>query len=439
MLLIYSSITGNRWNYISGFIIDKLAGYNLQITKDEAEYRSFAGASLNYSPQRLKENEFHIVPHTLLSETDITEQDIDVVTYNGKPSFFHTSSSADFSFDIFAASFYLLSRYEEYLPYEKDEYGRYAHTQSLACRENFLNRPLINEWVIDLKSFLQNRFPLERPRENVFCFMPTYDIDIAFSFLHKGWKSAAGSMFKSLLKFDFAAIARRMRVYARSENDPFDVYEWLYALHLKYGLKPNYFFLVAAKRKGYDKHILPAEKAMQDLITFHAMGYPIGIHPSWQSGDDKKLLHEEKKTLEDISGKTIQSSRQHYIRFELPNTFRNLIELGITKDFSMGYGSINGFRASVASVFPWFDLAANEETRLTLYPFCFMDANSYYEQKQTPAQAFEEIKYYHDTVKKVKGVMITIWHNNFFGSDPAFKGWKEVYELFLEEVVYWDI
>jgi hypothetical protein len=39
----------------------------------------------------------------------------------------------------------------------------------------------------------------------------------------------------------------------------------------------------------------------------------------------------------------------------------------------------------------------------------------------------------------VKGLMITIWHNNFFGSDPAFKGWKEVYELFLEEVVYWDI
>ena len=35
--------------------------------------------------------------------------------------------------------------------------------------------------------------------------------------------------------------------------------------------------------------------------------------------------------------------------------------------------------------------------------------------------------------------MISIWHNNFFGDDPLFKGWKEVYELFLEEVVYWDL
>ncbi len=439
MLLIYSSVTGNRWKYITEFIIHKLAGYSFHVTNDLTEYRSFKGASVNYSQQRIKENEIHIVPHKLLEESDVHEQQVSVIEYNGKPSFFHTSVTSDFHFDIFAASFYLLSRYEEYLPYERDEYGRYAHTQSLAYNENFLNRPLINEWVIDLKTILVKKFPSVLPRESVFGFMPTYDIDIAFSFLHKGWRSTSGALLKSISKFDFAAAAQRINVLLKKENDPFDVYEWLYALHLKFGLRPNYFFLVAAKRKGYDKHILPTVKAMKDLITFHAMGYPIGLHPSWQSGDDEKLLFAEKKSLEEISEKKIQLSRQHYIRFDLPRTFRKLIDLGITKEFSMGYGSINGFRASIASSFPWFDLETNAETGLTLYPFCFMDANAYYEQKQTPAQTFEEIKYYHDTVKKVKGLLITIWHNNFFGSDPAYRGWKEVYELFLEEVVYWDI
>lgn len=105
----------------------------------------------------------------------------------------------------------------------------------------------------------------------------------------------------------------------------------------------------------------------------------------------------------------------------------------------MGYGTINGFRASIASPFYWYDLPREEKTSLLVYPFCFMDANAYYEQKLTPAQAYSEIQYYHDIIKKVNGAMICIWHNNFFGSDKRFDGWKEVYELFLKEVVYWDL
>jgi hypothetical protein len=68
-----------------------------------------------------------------------------------------------------------------------------------------------------------------------------------------------------------------------------------------------------------------------------------------------------------------------------------------------------------------------------------MDANAFYEQKLTPSQAFTEIQYYHDVIKKIDGTMISIWHNNFFGNDPLFKGWTEVYEVFLDEVVYWDL
>jgi hypothetical protein len=31
--------------------------------------------------------------------------------------------------------------------------------------------------------------------------------------------------------------------------------------------------------------------------------------------------------------------------------------------------------------------------------------------------------------------MITIWHNNFLGTDREFMGWRDVYEIFLEEVL----
>jgi hypothetical protein len=79
-----------------------------------------------------------------------------------------------------------------------------------------------------------------------------------------------------------------------------------------------------------------------------------------------------------------------------------------------------------------------EETGLEVLPFCWMDANAYYEQKYGTVQAMTELLHYYHLVRKVNGLMITIWHNSFLGTDPAFAGWREVYEVFLKDEVYWD-
>lgn len=101
----------------------------------------------------------------------------------------------------------------------------------------------------------------------------------------------------------------------------------------------------------------------------------------------------------------------------------------------MGYGSINGFRASVASLFYWYDLEKEETTYLLLYPFCYMEANSFHEQQQTPQQAFDEMRHYYARVKAVNGILITIWHNTFLGTDELFKGWRDVYAQFVREIM----
>ena len=100
----------------------------------------------------------------------------------------------------------------------------------------------------------------------------------------------------------------------------------------------------------------------------------------------------------------------------------------------MGYGSINGFRASVASSFYWYDLQKEEQTNLLLHPFCFMEANCFFEQKYLPQRAYEEMMHYYNAVKGVSGTMITIWHNSFLGNFRSFAGWKEVYEEFISVV-----
>jgi len=205
-------------------------------------------------------------------------------------------------------------------------------------------------------------------------------------------------------------------------------------LHQRYNINPVYFFLVAQKSYSYDKNILPVKKRLQELIKQHAKKYSVGIHPSWQSGDDVVLLKSEKLFLETVINKPVTVSRQHYIRFNLPDGYRRLRDNGITDDHSMGYGSINGFRASVASSFFWYDLLNEEPTSLRIHPFCYMEANSFYEQKYSPEQGFEEMLHYYNICKQTGGTYISLWHNHMLGSNKLYEGWSEVYEQFYRHI-----
>ena len=399
---------------------------DFDITSNVEAFKAYEGIKINYSGNVISEKEMQISPVNLLFEQNISPQKIDCFEINNRKAFFKTNS-ADFSFDIFAASFYLLTRYEEYLPHQKDIYGRYAHENSLAFKEGFLNIPLINIWTKDFVFAIQNKFPDFTFHYTSFNFIPTYDIDIAYSYKHKSLARNIGGFLKS-------PALDRIRVLWGFQKDPFDVYDWLNELHEKLGLKPIYFFLVAAQNSQYDKNVLPQKKAMWALIKSHAKKYIVGLHPSWQSGDEKQLLKKEKEQLEAMSEKAIICSRQHYIRFNLPEGYKSLLEAGFKDDYSMGYGSINGFRASVASSFNWFDLEKNEETNLRIHSFCYMEANSYYEQKISATSAFEELMHYFNICKQTNGTLITIWHNHMLGPDKLYKGWGEMYEKFLQTI-----
>jgi len=232
------------------------------------------------------------------------------------------------------------------------------------------------------------------------------------------------------------------------QDDPYDSLFQIKDLHKRYHyLDATVFFLVAEKNSRYDKNISPLNKVWQKMIGNFFEREPewtkipqpylqAGLHPSWQSGDKPELIKKEMELLQYEIGVEVQGSRQHFIRFSLPQTFRHLPDAGIYSDYSMGYGSINGFRASVASSFYWYDLEREEKTRLELFPFCYMDANSFYEQKQTPQQAMEEMMKYFEVVKSVSGMMITIWHNTFLGTHRRFAGWREVYEKFISKIYY---
>lgn len=426
-VLLYTQNYSPRLQYICAFIFEELLGIKYQITTGCEAFKNYEGVKINYSNCRVCEGEFLLLTVNLLFENDIVPQAIECFQTTNYKAFFKTANS-DFTFDVFAAAFYLLSRYEEYLPHQKDMYGRYAHENSLAFKHDFLHQPLVNSWIKDFASALQNKFPALIITFPVFKFTPTYDIDIAYSFKHKG-------LFRNVGGFLKAPSFERIKFLLGLCKDPFDTYDWLIALHEQYKLNPVYFFLVTARNALYDKNILPQKNAMHQLIKKHADKYAVGIHPSWQSGDNDGLLTTEIAQLRQMSQKEITSSRQHYIRFNLPVGYRRLLKENISQDYSMGYGSINGFRASVAASFLWYDLERNESTSLRIHPFCFMEANAYYEQKLTAAAAFEELMQYYAACKEVNGELITIWHNHMLGNDPLYKGWGTMYKNFLTKVL----
>jgi len=429
MILIYSHITSPRLQYTCNFIFNQLLNLEFLITIDSEEFKNYSGLKINYSNQQIDSSEFKIENHNLLFETDIKQQPVECIGSNNHKAFFKTVNS-DLAFDIFAATFYLLSRYEEYLPHTKDKYGRYAHENSLAFNEGFLQLPLVNIWVKDFALKLVEHFSTFTFQPSTFNFLPTYDIDMAYKYKHKGLLRNVGGFIKS-------PSLERIQVLSGAEKDPFDSYAWLDELHQQNNLTPVYFFLVPEKNGKYDKNILPNKDAMWRLVKRHAKKYPIGIHPSWQSGDTPRLLKTEIEQLNAMAqcGNLWQTkSRQHYIRFNLPEGYQKLINNGITDEYSMGYGSINGFRASVASSFYWYDIKNEKQTDLRIHPFCFMEANSFYEQHFSAEQAYDELVQYYKICKDVGGTLITIWHNNFLGTDKKFAGWKDMYEKFVRNV-----
>lgn len=430
-LIIYSEKKSPRLKYILDFIFNEVLLCEYTIETDINKFSNVQGAKLNYSSTLIK-GSTQIVPHKILFENIVEPQEINCTKWKEQTSFF-TTSQYEISFDIFAASFYLTSRYEEYLENEVDEFERFPHIKSVAFQHNFLNIPLVDNWLIELKKILFSHFPDLVFKQKKFNFLPTYDIDIAYSYKNKGLFRNTAGFIKDLFRFDFRAISNRWAVLLGAKKDPFDSFDFLDTLHLEYKLSPIYFFLLGSGGK-LDKNLSVENFEFKELIRRITSKYTVGIHPSYRSNDEATALNIEVQSLNTIANIQTTKSRQHYIRFTLPATYQKLIKLGITEDYSMGYGSINGFRASTSHQFNWFDLEKNEATDLKIYPFCFMECNSFFEQKQSLAKTQIEIGELITAVKNVQGTFISIWHNFSLGSDPLWKDWSKLYIYQIERI-----
>jgi hypothetical protein len=370
----------------------------------------------------------------LLWEEVKKKQDVMPGQWKGVPTLYATEKK-DYTipFDIFSALFFLLSRYEEYYPYSADKQGRYPATESILFSLQLLERPIVDEWVHQFRKTLAEQYNIigDPP---AFSYQATYDIDIAYSYLYKGWKRTTGAYSKDLLSGNIKQFTERSTVIARAQRDPYDSYKLLNELHSSSATSPIFFILAALKTTQYDKNISPLHPKMKSLIRrLHKTG-TIGMHPSYNTDTEPKVFTTEKKLLEQTINDPITCSRQHYIKFILPQTPRQLIKAGITDDYSMGYGTHLGFRAGTGKSFLWYDIKDEVVTTLRIHPFCFMDTTAHFENQLSINDAFNRLENMAIKLKACTSKMITVFHNNSLGTDKQWDGWKERYSAFIKGI-----
>jgi hypothetical protein len=427
MVLICTERITNRIRYIFGLIFRDILRSEYELTTDRERFTGFQGVKFSYGKARI-EDELFFASTSLLFERRIVHIDHSFVDHSGVPAFFPVySKDSALTFDPFAVSFYMVTRYEEYLPFKKDEYGRFSAKESLAFNKNFLGKPVVNIWALEIARIISQHYPSFQFRKPEYRFIPTIDIDAAWSYKNKGFFRTAGGFLNSIIRGHGSEVLERARVLAGLREDPFDTYDFQLKIHRKYNLKPIYFILFAEYGLN-DKNIPFRNLKFQSHIKMLADYAAIGIHPSYNSNFVPQKLKLEVQRLSKVLNREILKSRQHFLMVRLPTTYRNLINLDIVEDYSMGFAAQPGFRAGICSPFFFFDLELDVETKLKVFPFTYMEGTLRDYMKLSAAEALEVVKPLIHEVKAVGGTFISIWHNESLSNTKRWEGWQQLYE-----------
>lgn len=429
-LLFYTPQITNRLRYIADVLLGEALGFNIQFTTDEVSFFNADEPKIYYGYQP-QQQAVSIYANGLLFEKGIKPKTPDISRFQNIPVIFECENSFSLPFDIFSASFYFISRYEEYLPFQADAHGRFAAEESFAYRNRFLETPAVDYYVLMLKELLQQRYPSISLKKQKFEFIPTYDIDSAYAHKNKGFVRNLGSVLLSLSKGNFSAVKNLLEVVTSMKADPFDTYTMLHEWHKEYLMNPIYFFLMG-DYDTYDKNISIHISEFKTLIKSVADVAQVGIHPSYASNASTEKLSKEIKRLSGVLNREIKLSRQHFLKLRFPETYENILANDITDDYTMGYASQPGFRASYSKPFFFYNIETETKTNLKIHPFAFMDATFQYYHEITPRQSLTFILPIIEKLKQVNGTCISLSHNASFFDQKHWIGWKEAYQTILK-------
>ena len=427
MILIYTHTITARITYVMDLVFVNVLNTPYKLTNDLKIFNDYNLPKIAYTS--LSTAEVFIESNTLLFETDISPtMPIAEKEYVDFPKFFKSSATDFLGYDLFAMVFYFATRYEEYLNSEKDNHQRFQAEKSIAYKNNCLHIPFLNVAIDEFFVKLKNKFPEIVSNKRVFNFSSTIDIDNAFAYAHKGIKRNLGGLVKDVLSFKIGQITQRLKSNSDDKNDPYNTFELINHLSKETHTALQYFVLIG-DYSSYDKNPHYKSDGFQKLLKSLSGNYTMGLHPSYESYNHLEKIAIEKKRLEDIIDKKVTSARCHFLRVNLPETYREFVKHEITDDYTMIYASQSGFRTGLCVPYKWFDLQKNEATNLTIHTSVIMEGTLRDYNKLSTEKASGTSLELLNEVKKHGGEFISIFHNDSFVAEQT--EWIKFYKDLL--------
>ena len=339
-----------------------------------------------------------------------------------------------YELDIFALSFFMLTRWEEYVNKNRDTHNRFPATESLAYKQGFLDRPIVNEELEKLKQKLLRLDNSLEFKKQEFKFVLTHDVDVAYKYGNKisMLRELAGDLIKRRdIKLFFNTLNRQIKYLFRLEKDPFDTYNYLMNISEKVGTK-SYFFLHSSSSAIQDKN---NDKFLKEIAyKIKKRGHFLGYHPSYNAYNNFELFINDKEKIENIIDEKLTFGRAHFLRFDIPITWQRWEDAKMEWDSSLGYADREGFRCGVCYEYSVFNVLTRKKLNLKERPLIVMEGSfTTYQPNIEPEDMEIKIKKLIDEVKKYNGEFVFLWHNSSFDSSFWDK-YKRVYsDILLKE------
>lgn len=339
----------------------------------------------------------------------LRKQSFDLVVFYGRPKMEISPNEVVLHFDLIGSIFYMLSRWEETLEGQRDNHGRYITSASLAFRQGFIKRPIVNEYVEFIWAILNYLGLLETRRVRDYLIRPTHDID------HLERWNSPGARAK-----DIVSILGQRKGYSdyklqdclRKSNDPYVTYGNLQCVAERANSKALFLFMGGGGTKYDSSYSLEKESNKKIIKDVASTGHDVGLHPSYGTYDNLSKLVCEKKNLERILGSSVSKARQHYLRFCPSKTWPAYAASNISEDYTVGYADYVGFRAGVCFDYSAFDLQTRSVLPLKVVPLLIMDVTLFKYMKLDIDAALSEIEDIKSEVKKYNGIFHFLWHNS---------------------------
>lgn len=427
MLLVYSQKITTRLSYSFKHIFLRILGIDISFTTVLEEFIAHEGPKMSYGKQPLG-NEFFVQEHGLLAENGIESIEIQLKDWDAIPAFFPTIEKSAIPFDIFAASFYLLSRYEEYLPHVKDQKGRYPAAESLAFQNKFLELPIVDMWAYKLKTVLQQSFEEIKFPYKQMVLHNVITVQRPFAYNQKGFFRSFLCYVQDLLKGRFKNNFYRTQVLLGIRKDPYDTFTWIVNIAKRSTSKMTAFFLLGENEEYHDS-LNTHRKSFQLLVKYVADYKEVGLLYSASSLIKFSMLQEEVKRMENTINRNVVSAKQSNYFVNLPENYRNLIELEIEKDFTMAYHDTPGFRAGTCTPFLFYDLDFEIKTPLILHPIAVASTAM---QNEKAATIEAKVQALMQRVMQVNGVFSLVLSNENFTAREENTVWRKLFSETLQ-------